>query len=254
MKRNVTLSALFLLLFSIAGFSQVSIKDSSIFVTMVYGTYSFQVPQGDLATRFGGNSTIGGGIMLKSKSNWLFNAEGNYMFGGTVKNSDSLMKGIATSEGFVIDENGYYSSLVFQERGFSIYGKIGKLIPVLSPNPNSGITILAGGGFMQNKIRIHNNDGDITAPLKGDYKKGYDRLNNGFGLTGTIGYTYLSNSRLTNFYIGLDFEQMWTSSRRERDFDTGQKDTRKYSTQFYGFRVDWIIPLYKRKPQAYYLY
>ena len=47
---------------------------------------------------------------------------------------------------------------------------------------------------------------------------------------------------------------MWTSSRRERDFDTGQKDTRKYSTQFYGFRVDWIIPLYKRKPQAYYLY
>lgn len=254
MKIKLLLILFPLLVLGLIGKAQLSIRDSAITVPIIYASYSYHYPVGDLADRFGGNSSIGGGFMVKTKGNWIIGAEGNYLFGGTVHNSDSLIKDIATSEGFVIDENGYYASLVFSERGFSVYGKFGKLIPVLSPNPNSGITLLAGGGFLQNKIRINNNDGDIAAPLKGDYGKGYDRLNNGWALTGAIGYTYLSNSRLLNFYIGFDFEQAWTKSRRERDFDTGLKDTRSYSTQFYGFRVNWIIPLYKRKPQDKYLY
>jgi hypothetical protein len=171
-----------------------------------------------------------------------------------VKNTDSIFRGISTSDGFIIDENGYYASMVYQERGFSIIARFGKLIPVLSPNPNSGVTIMAGGGFIEDKIRIHDNDGDVAAPVAGDYKKGYDRLNSGPLVTGELGYTFMSNTRLLNFYIGFDFTQAWTTSMRDRDFDTGKKDTKKYSTQFYGFRANWIIPLFKRKPETYYLY
>ena len=80
--------------------------------------------------------------------------------------------------------------------------------------------IMVGGGFLQDKIRIH--DGDNTAPqIHGDYKKGYDRLNNGWMLSGTVGYLYLSDSRLINFFIGLEFMQSWTKYRRARNFDTG---------------------------------
>ena len=220
---------------------------------MIYATYAYQLPGGDLAKRFGGNSSIGGGFMVKTKSNWLFGAEGNYIFGGTVKNSDSLLRGVSTPDGFVINSNGYYADILFSERGFNIFGKFGKLFPVLSPNRNSGPQILFGVGFLQDKIRIH--DADRTAPqVYGDYAKGYDRLNNGVIVSGSIGYLYIGNTRLINFYIGLEFMQSWTKFRRDRNFDTGKEDKSSLSSQFYGIKVNWIIPLHKRKPEEFYVY
>jgi hypothetical protein len=244
----------FLLLFAgLTSFSQVHVKDSSIVAPMIYATYAFQFPGGDLARRYGNNSSIGGGFMVKTKSNWLFAAEGNYLFGEIVKNSDSLLSKIATPEGYVINKNGYYSEIGFAERGFTIFGKFGKLFPVLSPNPNSGPLFMLGAGFLQDKIRIH--DGDNSAPqVQGDYKKGYDRLNNGYALSGTIGYLYLGESRLLNFSVNFEFIQAWTTYRRDRNFDTGRKDKSSLSSQFYGIKVKWIIPLYKRMVKDYYLY
>ncbi|MGA2823612.1 MAG: hypothetical protein ABSE72_08815 [Bacteroidales bacterium] len=234
-------------------FSQVSVKDSAIVVPMIYVTYAYQLPAGDLAKRFGGNSSIGGGFMIKTRSNWLFAAEGNYIFGSDVKNGDSLLKNIATPDGYVINSNGYYAEIGFGETGFNVLGKFGKLFPVLSPNPNSGPLIMIGGGFLQDKIRIH--DEDNTAPqVHGDYKKGYDRLNNGWILSGTVGYLYLSDSRLINFFVGFEFMQSWNKYRRARNFDTGLQDNSSLSTQFYGVKVKWFIPLYKRKPKNFYLY
>ena len=141
----------------------------------------------------------------------------------------------------------------FNERGFNILAKFGKLFPILSPNRNSGPQILIGAGFMQDKIRIH--DADRTAPqVYGDYAKGYDRLNNGFLVSGSIGYTYIGSTRLINFYLGFEFMQSWTRYRRNRNFDTGKQDKSSLSSQFYGIKVKWIIPLQKRKPEDYYLY
>ena len=237
----------------IQAFSQVSIKDSSIVVPMFYATYAYQVPKGDLGNRFGGNSSIGGGFMIKTRSNWLFAAEGNYLFGNTVKNSDSLLKHISTPDGYVINANGYYAEIGFAETGFNFSGKFGKLFPILSPNPNSGPIVMVGGGFLQDKIKIH--DGDNTAPqVYGDYKKGYDRLNNGWIFTASLGYLFLSDSRLINFYLGFEFTQAWTKYRRDLNFDTGLRDNSSLSSQFYGAKVKWFIPLYKRRPKDFYLY
>ncbi|MCX6244930.1 MAG: hypothetical protein NTU98_09515 [Bacteroidetes bacterium] len=234
-------------------FSQVNVKDSSIFAPMFYATYAYQWPGGDLAKRYGSNSSIGGGFMFKTKTNWLIAAEGCYMFGENVKNSDSLLKNIVTPDGFVINSAGYYSEIAFAERGFTIFAKFGKVFPVISPNPNSGPLVMLGLGYLQNKIRIH--DGDNLAPqVAGDYKKGYDRLNSGMALSGTIGYIYLGESRILNFSVNFEFIQAWTKSRRDYDFDTGKPDKTSYSSQFYGIRVKWIIPLYKRKPKDFYMY
>ena len=233
--------------------AQVSIRDSAIFTPLIYATYSYQFPGGDLSRQFGSNSSIGGGFMLKTKHHWIFGVEGNYLFGQSVKNSDSLLWNISTRDGFLIDANGMYADLVYYERGFNFFGKFGKLIPVLSPNPNSGFVILAGAGYMQNKIRIHNPDND-SPQIQGDYKKGYDRLNGGFALTGSLGYLYLSNSRLLNFYLGFEFIQAWTKPYRQRDFETGKQDTRTFNSQFYSVKVSWFIPLYRRVPKEFYLY
>jgi len=253
MIKKFSLLLLFFLLMAYSGISQVSLKDSSIFTTIIYATYSYQFPGGDLAKLYGSNSSIGGGLMFKTKSNWLIGAEGNFLFGGSVNNGDSLLKNISTPDGFIIDANGYYANIIYYERGYSIYFKLGKIIPVLTPNPNSGITIMAGGGYLQNKIRI-NNPGNTAYQILGDYKKGYDRLNSGFAVNGSLGYTYFSNNRLVNFYAGFEFIQSWTKNKREYFFDTGKRENISYSSQFYGIKVLWIIPLYKRTPKQYYLY
>jgi len=249
-KIPVTLTILFL---ALTVNSQVNIRDSVIFTPLLYITYSYQFLGGDLAQRFGSNSSIGGGFMIKTKTNWLVGVEGNFMFGQTVKNSDSLLWNISTPDGYIIDANGMIADIVYYERGFNFLGKFGKLVPLLSPNPNSGFLILAGGGYLQNKIRIHN-IGNTAPQLLGDYKKGYDKLNAGWTITASLGYLYLSNTRLLNFYLGFEFMQVWSKSLREFDFSEEKKDTKKYSSQFYGIKASWLIPLYRRTPNKYYVY
>jgi hypothetical protein len=253
MHRNALLLIIALFLSVSASMAQVNIRDSSIFTPLIYATYGYQFPGGDLAAQFGGNSSIGGGFMLKTKHNWLIGVEGNFMFGQTVKNSDSLLRNISTSEGFIIDANGYYADMVYYERGYNFLFKFGKVISVLAPNPNCGFTLLAGAGYIQDKIRI-SSTGNPVPQIDGDYKKGYDRLNGGMAVTGSIGYLYLSNTRLLNFSVAFEFMQAWTNPYRERDFDTGMKDTRKLSSQFYTARVAWYIPLYRRAPKEFYMY
>lgn len=251
MKRFISL-----VVFSIAGlisYSQSSVTDSSITIPMIYATYSYQFPGGDLALRYGSNSSIGGGFLVKTKSNWMIGVEGNFQFGSNVRNQDSLLSTLSTSEGFIIDANGKMADVILYMRGFSFFGSFGKLFPWVGPNPNSGFTLMAGGGYIQNKMRILNPDN--TAPqLQGDYKRGYDRQNGGFALTASVGYLYMSSSRLLNFSLGFEFIQAWTNSMRQVDFNTGKPDQPKLSSQFYGIKATWNIPLYRRSPKEFYLY
>ena len=112
---------------------------------------------------------------------------------------------------------------------------------------------MAGAGYIQDKIRIHN-PGNTAPQILGDYKKGYDRLNGGIAVTGSLGYMYLSNTRLLNFSLSFEFMQAWTNPYRKRNFDTGKQDTRNLNSQFYTIKVFWMIPLYRRVPREYYMY
>ncbi|MEI8006816.1 MAG: hypothetical protein WCI48_11465 [Bacteroidota bacterium] len=236
--------------------AQISLRDTSINMGMFYVGYSYQLPGGGLSQLFGGNSSIGGGFLYKLHSNWLFGVEGNFLFGGTVKNADSLIKMISDKDGLMIDENGYMAGIQYYERGYSIYGKFGKIFPVyptLAPNRNCGITAMIGAGYIQDKIRINNPDG-TTPQINGDYGKGYDRMNNGIAVTASLGYLFMSNTRLFNFYLGFEFIQAWTKSMRQYDFDRMAYDNTSYSSQFYGFKACWFIPVYARKPKDFYYY
>ena len=253
MKKAITLIITVSLLAAAGLSAQVNIRDSSIFTPMIYATYGYQFPGGDLASQFGSNSSIGGGILFKTKSNWLFGAEGNYMFGQSVMNGDALLKGLSTKESFVIDANGYMADIVYYERGYNFMGKFGKVVHLMAPNPNCGFIVMAGAGYIEDKVRIHVIAN--TAPqLLGDYIKGYDRLNGGMAVMGSLGYMYLSNTRLLNFSISFEVMQAWTRPYRDRDFDTGLQDTRKLSSQFYTIRVNWMIPVYRRAPKEFYVY
>jgi hypothetical protein len=248
--KKLFFTVLAFLCFSGVTFSQVNIKDSIINTSLTALSYSYQFPAGDISKRFVSNSTIGGAYLYKTKKNWLIGADGFFMFRDTIKET-GILDSINNSDGGIIDGNGIYADVRLYERGFYTGIKGGKLFPVWGPNKNSGIIVLIGAGLLQHKIRIENS-GNSAPQISGDYRKGYDRLTNGFALSEFVGYMYLGNSRLVSFYAGFELVQAWTKNRRSYNFDLKGPDNTKRFDLLNGFRIGWIIPLYKQTPQKYY--
>jgi hypothetical protein len=218
---------------------------------MIAVSYGYYLPAGDMVKRFGNSSALQLNVDFKTRFNWILGVNGSYFFGKDIK--ESLFEGIKTSGGNIISEDGEFADVRLYERGFTVSGSIGRLITFKRPNPNSGIRVDIGLGFMQHKIRIET-IGNKVPQLSKEYKKGYDKLSNGFLLTESIGYQYLSNNRLANIYIGIDFMQGFTKSRRSYDYDMMQRDTRKRVDILLGGRIAWILPLYKKAPAEFYTY
>jgi hypothetical protein len=108
-----------------------------------------------------------------------------------------------------------------------------------------------GAGYFQSKIKLYDAQQKIAA-VKGDLVYGYDRLSSGFSVTQFLGYMYLSDNRLLNFYFGIEGYQAFTQSVRKLNYDTGLPDTKKRLDMLYGLRFGWILPLYKKTPNEFY--
>ena len=242
-----------LLLTSLMVEAQKSIKDSIIFTNLIYANYAMQFPGGDMADRFGMNSQVGPGFLVKNRSNWVFGVEGNFMFGNQINNKENILSLIETSDGNLIDMQGIYADYNFNERGFSGFLKVGKLFPVWGPNQNSGILLTLGGGYLQHKIYIEHKD--KTAPqITGEYLKGYDELKSGFASNIFLGYLFLGNLNKVNFFAGIDLTFGFTSDARPYSFNNMAHNTGSYNDIITGIKVGWIIPVYRRAPKEFYYY
>lgn len=250
MQRNFLF--IFLLLLSLKISAQVSIKDSAIATPLIGAAYSYQLPAGDMANRFGNNSAVQLNIDYKTRKQWLFGVNGSYFFGKELREK-GIFDSIVTSDGNIINRNGEFADIRVYERGFTISATAGRMFAFKKPNPNSGITVNIGLGFIQHKIRIET-IGNNVPQLSTEYKKGYDRLTNGLLLSENIGYMYLSNNRIVNLYFGFECMQGFTQSRRSYDYDLMKRDTKKRLDILYGVKIAWILPLYKKAPQEFYIY
>ena len=247
-------SVIFLFFLVIGSQAQGDVNDTSLSIPMFYASYGFHFPGGDLADRFGNNSTIGAGFQWKSTQYWVIGADFNFIFGNSVKNNDSLMFNLKTHNGYIISRSGLFAEYSVFERGFYFSAKGGKLISLSSNRPNSGILLLTSAGYMQHKIRIEVLNNDVPQ-LDGDYKKGYDRLTGGFLLSEFVGYMNLSNNRLYNFFGGIELSQAFTQPFRDVNFDTRKPDGVSHRLDLlFGFKIGWAIPLFTRQPEKYYLY
>lgn len=248
-KKIVTGALVFFLSFNV--FSQVNVKDSLVSAFIPGFGYSIQVPGGDVADQYGLNSTIGGAFMFKTKKNMLFSFNLGFIFGNKINNADSILRFVETDDGYIIDGNGTYTLYSLYERGYNLSFNIGKIISALGPNPNSGLYLSGGVGYIAHRLKI-----DVqheTAPqITGDYGLGYDRLTAGFAVNEFIGYFYMGKSRILNFYAGFEFYQAFTKSQRDYIFDQMGADNSRHTDFFYGFRICWMIPIYDRAPDPYY--
>lgn len=233
-------------------FSQRNVADSAIGITWLSPQYGFNISQGDLAERHGYFNAIGFTAGYKTKRNLFYGFDGNYLFGNDVRLT-GLFDHLLDSKGNITDQNGDIAIVVVYSRGFHANAIIGKLIPIFSPNKNSGILIKAGVGYLLHKVRIETQD-QVVPQLELDYKRGYDRLTAGLNTSQFVGYSYMANQGFLNFYGGFYFQQGFTHNMRSIFYD--QPDT-PVSPELrldlqYGVRLGWLIPVYKRKPKEYY--
>lgn len=249
--RKIAISGLFLLLTTVS-YSQRKVSDSIIGTPWISVQYGLNWPNADLADRFGLLHHIGIFAGYKTNRNWIFGVDGCYIFGDEVR-VQGLFDDLRDDKGNITDANGDIAVVSVGASGFYVDGNVGKIIPVLSPNKNSGLLFNLGIGYTAYKIRIDTRD-QVIPSLELDYTKGYDRLSGGLNIQELIGYAFMANRGVFNFYGGFYMQQAFTYNRRNVFFDqpetTVSKDLR-LDLQF-GFKVAWLIPIYKRMPKEYY--
>ena len=238
------------------------IKTESIPIAMFQATYALQLPAFDTRDMYGLTNTLGGSFVYKTESNWLFTATGSIIFGNKVKGDriSILGEGITTVDGEIIGGSGSMAELTIDQRGFHFQAEAGKLFSC-GPNPNCGVFVQAGLGYLRNRIRVDFPQAMLNTPevVDGDYQYGYDRMRGGPAVHLESGYLFFSDSRLLNFSVSLEVTYARTRDLRDYDFrvfdgvPVGRTDPRKrYNDFYYGIRLSWNIPTYQRKPQDFY--
>jgi hypothetical protein len=230
--------------------AQLALRDSSVNGALLGFSYGYQAPVGLLAERFGFNGLVGAEFNYKLKSNFTFGIDGGYMFGRTV-NEDGFLDSIATDEGYFVGAQGTYTGVALFERGYSVAGTVGKIIPAFGMNPNSGIYVRFGVGFMQHKIRIVDTDAALYQ-LSDDYLKGYDRLTNGLMLSQYVGLLHIDPHHMVNFHVGLFAQEGFTKNRRSWNYDERRRDTDSRLDVLVGLRGTWMLPFFGKNEQRYY--
>lgn len=231
-------------------YAQGGLRDTSLMMVPLTFSYAYQLPTGDMADRFGWNNNLGLSAAVKFTSNYQIGLEFGFIFGNQVIER-SMLSQITTSNGVIVNQDGKPAGILLFERGYTVMAVGGKLIPVAGPNPNSGILLKLGGGYMRHKVLIQSQD-DVVPALEGEYLKGYDRLTAGPVAMVYAGYQHLSNNRYLNFSIGFEMDLAFTQSLRPYDFDRGRADTGGRFDGLNGIRFGWILPIYHARDDRQY--
>lgn len=211
---------------------------------------NFDIPQADMADRFGLSYRLGPSIHFKTKKNWIFGLKAEFILGDKVK-QDSLLSGISDETGSFTNQSGNRIGINKFERGFMAGIEVGHIFNTSKKVSDNGIMVMTGIGFMQHKILIQDKSESLLQ-LRGAYKKGYDRLTNGIYLEQYVGYLFLSNNGLINFHLGLDVAFGFNQGRRDYLFDVRHTGNDKRTDILVGIRGGWYLPMFKRKSEEFY--
>jgi hypothetical protein len=225
-------------------------RDSSRNTLIVGANYKANFTSGDLANRWGFNSSIGLDIEYKLKSNLIFGLNSSFVFGKTFKDT-AIFSNLYNSSGQITSYAGEPANILYLFRGLTAHASVGYVFTRFGNNANSGIWVSGGLGFMAHKIRIESLY-DVVPQLEGDYRKGYDKLSMGFSTRQFVGYLFQSNFRLIRFYGGFEFVQGFTVNMRSYNFDTGGTETDLRLDLLNSLKVGWIIPIAQRTRGEFY--
>lgn len=211
----------------------------------------FHQPFGDMSRMYGTNALVGISYAYKTKSNYLFGADFTYLFSNNVNDPEGIIRELRTSDGSIVGPDGEYINILILQRGFGAGFFVGKIWPIFGPNPNSGLVAKFGVNFLEHRTWIETREDDMP-PLEGEYRKGYDRKRGGIATSQFIGYQHFSNNRFANFVAGIDIYQGFMTDYRTYNFDQMEYTDGNYFDVLLGFRLGWVIPIYKQVNRDFY--
>jgi hypothetical protein len=206
---------------------------------LAHFTLGGHLPAGDFADRFGLNGSLGAGAEFISSKNWIVGLEGAFIFGNKVK--EDPLSILRTPSGDIIGNDRAIATTRYQERGMYLGASIGKMLTF--GEKRAGLRLSLGGGWAQHRIRIFD-DTRTVVQIKGDYKKGYDRLCGGPALQQFIGWQHLGYGRDISWLIGFEFNQAFTHTLRDWDFTEMRKLEGNRLDLRFGVRIAWTLPFY----------
>ena len=227
-----------------------NVKDSVIFCPLVQVNLAAQAPEGDLKDYFGINSNIGCSIGIKNKKNQSLELNYNFIHSRNVKYR-AVLDHLLNDQGWIINQHGEQNFYVMYQRGGIVSLDVGKIFPFFGPNPNSGIHLKTGLGFMFHKIRIEHEQ-NLVPQLQQQYLPYYDRFTMGTSIKEYVGYHHMSNNNLVNFTIGLECIQGFTRGMRDYQIDLMGPYHDQRIDIFIGIRAGWIFPVFRKAPDEYY--
>ena len=222
--------------------------------------FGLWVPQGAMSDMFKSPMLdFGVSALYKTKTNWLFGIEGSFFFGNdNLKNRKERLQSIYTNEGTVIGTGGSDAGVEAFNRGLVGMLQLGKIMPVIKDNPNSGLFVLFGAGVAQNQI-VYMPSLEEAPQISEEYAKLYDHQQRGPVISERIGFWYMNDKKTyLNINISFEFTQMWLKSTRNYVIDDYMgirgKDNNKYFSHIYGIKFSWMVPLEGKTTQEYYYY
>lgn len=242
----------FSLLLTASGVHAQTMRDTSLALVAVHANYAQQIPGGDLAERFGSNNNVGIGAWRKLQNNITLGAEGSFIFGNQVR-EPGILRNVINSAGQIVDQEGEMADVFLFQRGWSAFATVGRIFPLFGPNPNSGLHVKLGGGYLRHKIRVQTQK-NLVPNLEDEYLKGYDRLTAGPAGLAYIGYQHFGNRGRINFHIGLELMVGATQPLRAFNFDTEQFNKEQRLDLLSGLRLGWTLPIYKKKDTGFHYY
>lgn len=199
----------------------------------------------------------------KHANGWLGCLDVDIWFGlsnDNLRDRDLRMPHVFNAAGYTMAVNGEDAVVTAYNRALSVRPGVGRIIRLIPKNPNSGLLIKVGGGWMMQKTVFYQ---DFNHPkayqLEGDYAKLYDHKRNGVILTESVGFFFMSNyMTYANFKVTFDLSQCWSWSSRSWQIDNmmglNGKEEGTFFDLLYSIRLTWMFPFTGKTTYDYYYY
>lgn len=230
--------------------AQRNVSSESIGTPMIGLHYSAMMPFGDLKDRYGFLNQIGLTAGYKDKQNWVYGMEGNFYFGNRITN-DTIFNFMKDNLGNISEAAGQFASVEVLSRGFNINAHVGKIFPIFGSNPNSGLYVSFGVGYILMKYRIQT-PYDFVPIVEAENRRLYDRQTVGLSFSQFVGYSLINAKNSIHFYTGIYANQGFTKFSRSWFYDAGPAPTGIQRDFQIGLRAGWYVPIYKRKAKKIY--
>jgi hypothetical protein len=210
------------------------------------------LPIGQLKERFGFHQIIGGGLSYEPPQGKSMSLGVKYSFGfGNTVHEDVLGPYRTTDLGQIIGEDGLLNNVQLKERAMWVHVYTGRIWTMGRQDvATHGLSWKLGVGFLQHRIRIQD-DARSATQLNTDFRKGLDRLTNGFSILGFLGYEFRSHSGRVNFYTGFEPILGFTEIRRSFNYDL-QNSTLGFGRKdlVLNFKFGWYLPFFIKDDSA----